>query len=108
MEYVVIKTGGKQYKVSKDSVLEVERLNFKSGEKFSLEEVLLHVKDGNVKLGKPKVSGVTVKAEVLEHFKGDKLRIAKFKAKAKYRRVTGHRQYLSKIKIVDILTAVKN
>jgi large subunit ribosomal protein L21 len=108
MEYVIVKTGGKQYKVSKDTALEVERLDFKPGEKFSLEEVLLHVADGKVKLGKPRVAGVTVKATVLEHFKGDKLRIAKFKAKAKYRRVTGHRQYLSKIKIVDILTAVKN
>lgn len=108
MEYVVVKTGGKQYRVSKDSVIEVERLSFKVGENFSLEEVLLHVADGNVKLGKPKLDGVTVKATVLEHFKGDKLRIAKFKAKAKYRRVTGHRQYLTKIKILDILTAVKN
>jgi large subunit ribosomal protein L21 len=108
MEYVIVKTGGKQYKVSKDTVLEVERLNFKPGDKFSLEEVLLHVADGKVKLGKPKINGVTVKATVLEHFKGDKLRIAKFKAKAKYRRVTGHRQYLTRIKILDILTAVKN
>lgn len=108
MEYVVVKTGGKQYKVSKDSVLEVERLTFKPGEKFSLEEVLLHVADGKTKLGLPMVKGVSVKAEVLEHLKGDKLRIAKFKAKAKYRRVTGHRQYLTKIKILEILTAVKN
>ncbi|MBF8250058.1 MAG: rplU [Candidatus Levybacteria bacterium] len=108
MEYVIIKTGGKQYKVFKDLVIEVERLVYKPGEKFSLEEILLHVTDGKVKLGKPKVKGVAVKAEVLEHFKGEKLRIAKFKAKAKYRRVTGHRQYLTKIKILDILTAVKS
>jgi large subunit ribosomal protein L21 len=108
MEYVIIKTGGKQYKVSKDSVIEVERLNFKPGENFSFEEVLLHVKDEKVKLGKPKLDGIKVKATVLEHFKGDKLRIAKFKAKAKYRRVTGHRQYLTRIKILDILTSVKN
>ena len=104
MEYVIVKTGGKQYKVSKDSIIEVERLNFKPGENFSLEEVLLHVVDGKVKLGKPKLNGIKVKATVLEHFKGDKLRIAKFKAKAKYRRVTGHRQYLTKVKILDILT----
>lgn len=108
MEYAIVKTGGKQYKVSKDSVIEVERLSYKLGEKFSLEEVLLHVVDEKVQLGKPTVKGVAVKAEVLEHLKGDKLRIAKFKAKAKYRRVTGHRQYLTKIKILDILTAVKN
>lgn len=108
MEYAIVKIGGKQYKVAKDSVIEVERLNFKPGEKFSLEEVLLHVADGSVKLGKPKVNGIIIKATVLEHFKGEKLRISKFKAKSKYRRVAGHRQYLSKIKILDILTSVKN
>lgn len=107
MEYAIIRTGGKQYKVSKDSIIEVERLPYKPGEKFSLD-VLLRVADGSVKLGKPKVNGITVKATVLEHLKGEKLRIAKFKAKSKYRRVTGHRQYLTKIKILDILTAVKN
>ncbi len=103
MEYAIVKTGGKQYKVSKNSVIEVERLSFKPGEKFSFEEVFLYVADGNIKLGKPKVKGIVVKAEVLEHLKGEKLRIAKFKAKSKYRRVTGHRQYLTKIKILDIL-----
>ncbi len=108
MEYAIVKTGGKQYKVSKDSVVEVERLPHKLGEKFTLPEVLLYVADGKAKLGKPRTVGTTVKAIVLEHLKGDKLRISKFKAKSKYRRVTGHRQYLTKIKILDILTAVKN
>lgn len=107
MEYAIVKTGGKQYKVSKDTIVEVERLTNKVGENFTLDEVLLHVTDGKVKLGKPKIEGSKVKATVLEHFKGDKLRIAKFKQKVRYKRVTGHRQYLSKIKILDILTAVK-
>ncbi len=108
MEYAIVKTGGKQYKVAKDSVIEVERLSYKPGEKFLLEEVLLHVAEGKIKLGKPKVNGVQVKATVLEHLKGEKLRVSKFKAKSKYRRVTGHRQYLTKVKILDILTPVKN
>ena len=103
MEYAVIKTGGKQYKVSKDQVIEVERLPFKDGESFSFEEVLLHVADGAVKLGKPKVAGIVVKATVVKNFKGDKLRISKFKAKSKYRRVTGHRQSLTEIKIGSIV-----
>ena len=102
MEYAIIRTGGKQYKVSKNSVIEVERLSFKPGEKFSIEDVLLHVVDGSVKVGKPKIDGITAKATVLEHLKGDKLRISKFKAKSKYRRVTGHRQYLTKIKIDEL------
>ena len=108
MKYVVIKTGGKQYKATKDSVIEVERVGSKQGEKFNINDVLLHVADGKIKLGRPMIKGMAVRAEVVEHFKGEKLRIAKFKAKAKYRRTTGHRQYLSKIKILDILTAVKN
>ena len=101
MEYAVIKTGGKQYKVSKDNVIEVERLSFAPGESFSMDALLL-VSDGNSKIGKPKVTGIKVKATVLEHVKGDKLRISKFKAKSKYRRVTGHRQYLTRIKINGI------
>lgn len=107
MEYAVIKTGGKQYKVSKDSIIEVERLASKVGEKFPIETIFLYVKDGILKIGKPKVKGVTIKAEVLEHLKGDKLRISKFKAKSKYRRVTGHRQYLTRIKILDILMPLR-
>jgi len=108
MEYAIVKTGGKQYKVSKDTVLEVERLPFEQGKEFNLEEVLMYVNDGKVKLGKPTIKGMAVKATVLEHFKGEKLRIAKFKQKVKYRRVTGHRQSLTRIKILDILTAVKS
>lgn len=107
MEYAIIKTGGKQYKVSKDMVIEVERLNVKPGVNFSIEDVLLYVVDGVSKVGKPKVLGVTVKATVLEHLKGEKLRISKFKAKSKYRRVTGHRQYLTKIKINGITAGKK-
>ena len=107
MEYAIIKTGGKQYKVSKDTVLEVERLTFKVGESFPIEDVLLYVSDGASKIGKPRVKDVTVKATVLEHLKGEKLRIAKFKAKSKYRRTTGHRQYLTKIKIDEIKSGKK-
>ena len=108
MEYAIVKAGGKQYKVSKDTVVDVDRLTYEPGENFTLEDVLMYVADGNVKLGKPMVNKVKVKATIVEHFKGEKLWIAKFKAKAKYRRVTGHRQYLTRIKILDILTAVKN
>jgi len=108
MEYAIIRTGGKQYKVSKDTVLEVERLAFEPGKEFKFEEVFLHVADGKVKLGKPTVSGMAVKATVLEHIRGEKLRISKYKQKVRFRRSTGHRQALSKVKILDILTAVKS
>ncbi len=107
MEYAIIKTGGKQYKVSKGQIIEVERLNTKPGEKFDFEDVLLHVTKEASKLGKPKVVGVKVNATVLGHLKGEKLRISKFKAKSKYRRVTGHRQYLTQVKINGIETEKK-
>lgn len=107
MEYAIIKTGGKQYKVSKDTIISVEKLAFKKGESFSFDQVFLHVIDGASKIGMPRVTGVTVKATVLEHLKGDKLRVSKFKAKSKYRRVTGHRQNLTRIKILDILMPLR-
>lgn len=107
MEYVVFRTGGKQYKVSKGSVIEVDRLSIKPEEKFYFEDVLLHVVDRASKVGKPKVTDVKVRAMVLEHTKGDKLRISKFKAKSKYRRVIGHRQYLTRIKIDEIVEKKK-
>ena len=107
MSYAIIETGGKQYKVSKNTVLEVERLDIKSGENFSIEDVFLYVGDEGVKIGKPKLADVKVKAKVIEHMKGDKLRISKFKAKSKYRRVTGHRQHLTKIQILDILMPLR-
>lgn len=102
MEYAIVISGGKQYKVFKDSIITVEKLNLNIGEKILLEDVLLYVKDGKVNLGKPRSLGVTIKGTILEHIKGEKIRIAKFKAKSKYRRVTGHRQHLTKVKIDEI------
>lgn len=102
MEYAILRSGNKQYKVFKDSIIEVERLDSKVGEKILLDDVLLYFKDGKLKLGKPKAAGVTVKGTILDHPKGEKIRIAKFKAKAKYRRVTGYRQYLTRVKVDEI------
>ena len=102
MDYAILRTGNKQYKISKDSIITVERLASKIGEKILFDDVLLFVKDGKLKIGKPKAIGVSIKGTILEHPKGEKIRIAKFKAKAKYRRVTGHRQYLTKVRIDDI------
>lgn len=102
MEYAIVRFGGKQYRVYKDSVIDVERLHSKVGEKILLDDVLLYVnEDGKLKIGKPTI-GISIKGTVLDHPKGEKIRIAKFKAKAKYRRVTGHRQYLTKVKIDEI------
>lgn len=102
MRYAVIRTGGKQYKVSEGTVLEVERLQSEDSKKFETSDVLLYVSDGDVKIGTPFVSGVTVLGTIVEDTKGEKIRVSKFKAKARYRRVRGHRQSLSKLQIDTI------
>lgn len=100
MDYAVIKTGGKQYKVSAGDTIEIDRLP--EGKELTFEEVLLVVSDGQVKIGKPTLSGVKVKATLVEQTKGDKIRVSKFKAKARYRRTIGFRASLSKVKIEKI------
>ena len=100
--YAVIATGGKQYKVTAGNVLEVERLTSTDGDTIVFNNVLLVVDGAAVSIGKPMVDGATVSAKVLANIKGEKIRVSKFKAKAKYRRTTGHRQSLTQIQIEGI------
>lgn len=102
MKYAVLQSGGKQYKVSEGSVIEVEKLAVNAGDTYKLDKVLLVANDGDYMVGQPLVANATVTAKVLEQKKGPKIRVAKFKAKARYRRVQGHRQQLTKLEIVEI------
>lgn len=104
MNYAVLQSGGKQYKVSEGSVIEVEKLAAEAGDTIKLDKVLLVANDGDYKVGQPLVSSVTITAKVLEQKQGPKIRVAKFKAKARYRKVQGHRQQLTKLEIVTIGT----
>lgn len=103
MNYAIVKIGGKQYKVSEGDTLLVENLN-SGNENVTFDDVLLLVTEKTVKVGKPKVSGVKVKAKILKNLKGGKIRVAKFKSKVRYRRVTGFRPTLTQIKIEKIDT----
>jgi large subunit ribosomal protein L21 len=107
MEYAVIATGGKQYKVSVGDIIEIDRLSNKKGEDVDFNDVLLVVSGEDVKVGKPKVDGVKVSAKILEVKRGEKIRVAKFRAKSKYRRAKGFRAELSQIKIEKISGAGK-
>lgn len=102
MKYAVLQSGGKQYKVSEGSVIEVEKLEAVEGDTLKLDKVLFIANDGDYKVGQPLVTNATVTAKVLGQMKGPKIRVAKFKAKARYRKVTGHRQHLTKLEIVSI------
>jgi large subunit ribosomal protein L21 len=102
--YAVIRTGGKQYRVAADDVIEVERLQGEPGDKVEFGEILLlGGGDGEPQIGAPLVAGATVAAEVVEHRRGEKIIIFKKKRRQNYRRKRGHRQELTTIRIVDIL-----
>jgi large subunit ribosomal protein L21 len=102
MKYSVIKTGGKQYKVSEGDVIEVDRLLGEKDDKITFDEVLLTVSDAGTKIGDPFVKGAKAEGKLIEQLKGDKVRIAKFKSKVRFRRVTGFRASLSKVLIEKI------
>ena len=98
--YAVVETGGKQYKVSVDELVNVEKLDANVGDKVSLK-VLMIVDGDNVKAGDAASKSV-VEAEVVEHGKDKKLVVFKYKAKKNYRRTQGHRQPYTTLKIVTI------
>lgn len=101
--YAVIETGGKQYRVEKGDVVYVEKLNANEGETVDLSKVLLVSSGDGLKIGKPYVEGAKVKATVLEHGKGKKIIIFKYKPKKDYRKKQGHRQPYTKLKIEEIV-----
>ena len=101
MKYAIIKTGGKQYKVTEGDIIEVDRLPQEEGQ-VVFDEVLLLVNDSGVTIGKPTVTGEKVEARVLGSLKGVKVRVSKFKSKVRYRRVSGFRASLTKVQIEKI------
>lgn len=100
--YAIIKTGGKQYRVSEGETLQVEKLNAEVGAEVVFEEVLTVVNDADVKIGKPVVEGAKVVAKVVEHGKADKIFVFKYKAKSNYRKRQGHRQPFTTVEITAI------
>lgn len=102
MNFAVIKASGKQYKVSPGNILEIDKIEGENGKNISFDEVLLTSDGGKTDLGKPYIKGAAVTAKIIEQSKGDKVRVAKFRAKSKYRRATGFRAQLTKIEIVSI------
>ena len=99
--YAVIKTGGKQYRVAQGDKIFVEKLAGNGGDAVSFDQVLLVGGDA-IKLGKPLVSGAKVEAKILEHGRGEKVIIFKFRRRKNYRRKTGHRQPFTTLQILNI------
>lgn len=102
MKIAVVRTGGKQYLVKENGQLIVDQISAKPKDKIQLETLAVFDEDGTqLDLGRPQAK-TKVSAELIENIKGDKIRVAKFKAKVRYRKVRGFRARLSKIKIIKI------
>ena len=102
MTYAVVRTGSKQYTVREGATLQVERLPGEPGASVELAEVLM-VADGDaVTVGTPTVPGARVVAEIVEHGKGEKIHVLKYKNKIRYRKRTGHRQQYTRLHVKQI------
>lgn len=98
--YAVIESGGRQYRVEKGSVIEVDRLEAKEGDKVSLRPVMLRDKD--VVVDPAALSKAKVEAKVTGHLRGEKIRVFKYKAKKGYSRRAGHRAELTRLEVVSV------
>jgi large subunit ribosomal protein L21 len=101
--YAVVKTGGKQYRVSPGDSVEVEKLPCEVGEQVELDQVLLVSNGDGAKIGQPLVEGAKVKATVIRQVKGRKIIVYKYRASKRYRRKKGHRQHYTRLRIDEIV-----
>ena len=102
MTFAVIKTGGKQYKVSTNDTIRIEKLDDEAGKKFEFKEVLLTTDNVTTEIGSPMVDGAYVEAELLKQTRNDKVIIFKKRRRQNSRRKRGHRQHVSIVKILKI------
>ena len=103
MNYAVVKTGGKQYRVAPGDVIDVEKLPNHTGTKVELNEVLLVSHGGELTVGSPLVPDAKVLGDVQQQGRGEKVVVFKFKAKTRQRTKTGHRQSLTRLLVQDIV-----
>lgn len=99
--FAVIKTGGKQYKVQEGDTLSIEKIKNQKSNIVEFDQVLLVV-NGEIKVGKPLVSGATVEAKIIEEGKGKKKMVFRYKSKTRRRKKKGHRQFYTQVQITKI------
>lgn len=99
--YAIVLSGGKQYKVEKDNLFAVDKLDAAVGDKVSLD-VLMTSDNGTVAAGSPVLANAKVQAEVVRQFKGDKIIVYKYKSKKNVRKKQGHRQPYTELKVLSI------
>ena len=104
MSFAIIETGGKQYKVAASNILKVEKLDIPKGKKVEFKKVLLLNDDKNTEIGNPTIAGASVEALLLDNIKDKKILVFKKRRRQNSRKRYGHRQPLSKIQIIKILS----
>jgi large subunit ribosomal protein L21 len=102
MTYAIIRSGGKQYRVSPGEIIAVEKLDATSGKKVTFDEVVLLADGDNITTGSPVIAGANVTGEVIEQFKDKKVIAFKYKRRKGYHRTVGHRRQMTRVKIKSI------
>ncbi|MCA9920780.1 MAG: 50S ribosomal protein L21 [Anaerolineales bacterium] len=102
--YAIIESGGRQYRAEVGHSFSTEKLPYEVGEQFDLENVLLLANGEEIKVGQPTVAGVSVKATVVEQYRGKKIFVWKYKPKKRYRHRQGHRQLYTRVRVDEIVT----
>ena len=100
--FAIIETGGKQYKVEKGSVLEIEKLEVNANDQIEIDKVVLIVDGDKINLGTPYIEGAFAEVKVIDQIKADKIVVYKMKAKKRYQKKQGHRQKLTKVEVLNI------
>ncbi len=100
--YAVVRTGGKEYRVGVGDVIRVEKLEGNVGDRVTLNDVLMVSREGDVQIGTPQVAQATVTGQIIQQAKGRKILVFKMKRRKNYRRLRGHRQAYTYIKVDGI------
>jgi large subunit ribosomal protein L21 len=100
--YAVVKTGGKEYRVSKGELIRVEKIEGNVGDQVTLKDVLMVSKEGETQVGTPLLANVVIQGEIVQEIKGKKVLTYKMKRRKNYRRFKGHRQTYTYLKVNDI------
>ncbi|MEM7799599.1 MAG: 50S ribosomal protein L21 [Chloroflexota bacterium] len=101
--YAIVECGGRQYRAEEGTTFSVEKLSLEVGDQVELDQVLMLVNGDDINVGQPVVDGVSVKATVVDQYRGDKIFVWKYKPKKRYRRRQGHRQNYTRLRIDEIV-----
>jgi len=103
--YAVVKTGGKEYRISQGDLIRVEKMEGKVGDQVTMKDILMVSHEGQVQVGNPLLANAVITGEIVQQVKGKKVLIYKMKRRKNYRRTKGHRQTYTYVRVNDISLA---